>query len=397
MARDPSPAFALSLASIALIGPLAVHLFLPVIPAVKASLGLSDGLAQMTFSISLLGMAIATLVYGDLSDRYGRRPVLLSGLALFVLGSMLSMAAQGVVTLAMGRLVQAIGAGCSVTLVRAIARDAYGAERLVKAIAYLTMFYTLGPTIAPVAGGFLVDAYGWRAAFAISIVGGIIILIGAWFVLYETRPADAGGASSAISNFTRLFSNTRFAAFVCQTGFNTGCFFVTAAAASFLMKDLLGRSAGEFGAWFMLFPLGYFCGNWTSSRVGNRASIEAMTLIGSALSMAAVAIQSSLLLMGHLTPFAIFLPGFFITFAQGVSMPYAQAGAMGVEPKLAGTASGIGVFMQNMLGAICTQIYGLLADGTVFPLVLTASVSGLLGVAAGAVPFWLKRRADQAR
>ena len=122
-----------------------------------------------------------------------------------------------------------------------------------------------------------------------------------------------------------------------------------------------------------------------------------MTLIGSALSMAAVAIQSSLLLMGHLTPFAIFLPGFFITFAQGVSMPYAQAGAMGVEPKLAGTASGIGVFMQNMLGAICTQIYGLLADGTVFPLVLTASVSGLLGVAAGAVPFWLKRRADQAR
>ena len=203
--------------------------------------------------------------------------------------------------------------------------------------------------------------------------------------------------SSAISNFTRLFSNTRFAAFVCQTGFNTGCFFVTAAAASFLMKDLLGRSAGEFGAWFMLFPLGYFCGNWTSSRVGNRASIEAMTLIGSALSMAAVAIQSSLLLMGHLTPFAIFLPGFFITFAQGVSMPYAQAGAMGVEPKLAGTASGIGVFMQNMLGAICTQIYGLLADGTVFPLVLTASVSGLLGVAAGAVPFWLKRRADQAR
>ena len=100
MARDPSPAFALSLASIALIGPLAVHLFLPVIPAVKASLGLSDGLAQMTFSISLLGMAIATLVYGDLSDRLGRRPVLLSGLVLFVLGSMLSMAAQGVVTLA---------------------------------------------------------------------------------------------------------------------------------------------------------------------------------------------------------------------------------------------------------------------------------------------------------
>ena len=115
----PGPLFALALASISLIGPLAVHLFMPVIPAVKAALGLSDALAQLTFSVALFGMAFATLFYGSLSDRYGRRPVLLSGLALFLVGSALSAVATSVIPLVIGRLVQAIGAGCGVTLGRA--------------------------------------------------------------------------------------------------------------------------------------------------------------------------------------------------------------------------------------------------------------------------------------
>src|SRR5690242_21442560 len=132
--QTPGRAFTISLGLIALITPLAVHLFFPVIPAVKAALGLSDARAQLTFSIALFGMAFATLFYGSLSDRFGRRPVLLSGLCLFLLGSVISALATGVATLVLGRLVQAIGAGCGTTLVRAIARDAYGQERLIKAI-----------------------------------------------------------------------------------------------------------------------------------------------------------------------------------------------------------------------------------------------------------------------
>src|ERR1700680_3767503 len=108
MNATPGPLFALALASISLIGPLAVHLFMPVIPAVKAALGLSDAMAQLTFSIALFSMAFATLVYGSLSDRYGRRPVLLSGLCLFLLGSAISAAATSIAALAAGRLVQAV-------------------------------------------------------------------------------------------------------------------------------------------------------------------------------------------------------------------------------------------------------------------------------------------------
>ena len=134
MTATPGPLFALALASISLIGPLAVHLFLPVIPAVKAALGLSEATAQLTFSIALFGMAFATLFYGSLSDRYGRRPVLLSGLALFLIGSALSAAADSIVPLVLGRFLQAIGAGCGITLGRAIAQDVYGRDRLVKAL-----------------------------------------------------------------------------------------------------------------------------------------------------------------------------------------------------------------------------------------------------------------------
>src|SRR3954470_11505287 len=139
MTAKPGRLFALALVAISLIGPLAVHLFMPVIPAVKAALGLSDALAQLTFSVALFGMAVSTLFYGSLSDRFGRRPVLLSGLALFLAGSAIASFAESVVALVVGRFVQSIGAGCGITLGRAIAQDVYGRERLMKAIAYLTM------------------------------------------------------------------------------------------------------------------------------------------------------------------------------------------------------------------------------------------------------------------
>src|SRR3569833_3077853 len=168
--RAPGRAFTISLALTAFITPLAVHLFFPVIPAVKKALGLSDAYAQLTFSVALFGMAFATLCYGSLSDRYGRRPVLLSGLALFLIGSVLSAIAPTPFTLVLGRLIQAIGAGCALTLVRAIARDAFRAEQLVKAIAYLTMFGTLGPMISPFIGGVLTDTHGRRSVFGIALV-----------------------------------------------------------------------------------------------------------------------------------------------------------------------------------------------------------------------------------
>jgi DHA1 family bicyclomycin/chloramphenicol resistance-like MFS transporter len=393
--RTPGRSFALALALVALITPLAVHLFLPVIPAVKAAMSLSDGMAQLTFSIALFAMAFATLGYGTLSDRYGRRPVLLSGLALFLIGSVVSALAQGAAMLVLGRLVQAIGAGCGMTLVRAIARDAYRPEQLVSVIAYLTMFYTLGPMVSPFVGGVLIDAFGWRSVFGFALLVGAAISIAAYVSIHETRPQggeDRHGAGIGHS-YMALFRRARFSAFVLQSGFSTGAFMTMATGSAFLMKELLQRPSSEFGLYFIMFPVGFFLGNLISSRVGNRVSTETMVLTGSVLTVATVATQGALLSHGPVTPIALFLPGFFITMAQGIALPYAQVGAMVEVPRFAGTAAGVGVFMQHFLGAVFTQVFGLLADGTPRPMIMIAVLCGVLTLFVGAIPYLLKMRA----
>ena len=387
----PGRLFILALASIALIGPLAIHIFLPAIPAIKSAFHVSDALAQLTFSISLFGMALATLVYGSLADRHGRRPVLLSGLLLFLLGSVISATALTIEILLAGRLVQAIGAGCGLTLVRTIARDAFGPERLVQAIAYFTMFYTLGPMIAPVVGGVLTDAFGWRSIFVFGILSGGAIAAGAYLTIYETRPDRVPDQPrfSLWRSYAALFGNLRFTAFVLQTGFSTGVFMTLAAASSPLMQELLNRPATEFGLYFLLAPVGFFLGNMVSSRVGTRVSTETMVLVGSILSFSTVGLQCLLLGVGLLTPLTLFVPGFFITFAQGISLPYTQSGAMGTIPQLAGTAAGVGVFLQHFLGAAATQLYGFLADGTPRPMLIIMACSSVLSLAAGILPMLL--------
>jgi MFS transporter, DHA1 family, multidrug resistance protein len=391
--RRPSAAFALALASISFIGPLAVHLFMPVIPAVKIALGIPDALAQLTFSIALFVMAFATLVYGSLSDRYGRRPVLISGLCLFLVGSAVSALADSVLTLIFGRLVQAIGAGCGVTLVRAIAQDVYG-RNLVKAIAYLTMAYTIGPMVAPIAGGILIDAFGWRSVFGFALVSGALITLCAHLAIFESRPPRPASAAgrNVLRDYIGLFRHLRFTAFVLQSGLCTASFLVAATAASSLMKEMLHRPSTEFGLYFLLFPFGFLSGNFVTSRIGTRVANETMVLAGSVIVFATVAAQSVLQLSGYVTPLTLFVPGFFISFAQGISLPYAQAGALATNPKLAGTAAGVGVFMQNFAGAAFAQLYGVLADGTVLPLAQTTAITGLLVLVAGGLPFVMARR-----
>jgi DHA1 family bicyclomycin/chloramphenicol resistance-like MFS transporter len=391
--RTPGRTFAIGLGLTALVTPLAVHLYFPVIPVVKAAFGLSDGFAYLTFSVALFGMAFSTLFYGSLSDRYGRRPMLLAGLALFLAGSAIAAAAQTPAILVLGRLAQAIGAGCGLALTRAIARDAYRPELLVKAIAYLTMFGTLGPMVSPFIGGVLIDSFGWRSVFGFALLAGAVITLVAYRSLYETHPPArrTTGDVSVWRSYAALFSRVRFNAFVLQSGFVTGAFMAMASAAASLMTELLHRPATEFGLYFLLFPIGFFLGNLISSRIGNRVSTETMVLTGSGLALFSVVAQAIVLWAGFVTPLAFFLPGTFITMSQGIAMPYAQVGAMSEVPRFAGTAAGVGVFMQNFFAAAFAQLYGLLADGTPWPMSAIALAGGALCLLTGAVPFALAR------
>ena len=164
-----------------------------------------------------------------------------------------------------------------------------------------------------------------------------------------------------------------------------------ATAASTLMQDLLHRSSSEFGLYFLLFPLGLLSGNFVSTRLSGRFANGSMVFAGSILSLITAAVQSSFLLMGSLTPLILFIPGFFVSFAQGIALPFSQAGAMAVRPQLAGTAAGIGVFVQNLCGAGFAQLYGILADGTPAPLVITTAISSLSCLFAGAAAYRMER------
>ena len=399
MRPSPNRRFLVTLASISLIGPLAIHMFLPAMPVIKSAFAISDALVGLTYSAALLVMAVSTLMYGSLSDRFGRRPVLLAGLILFTLGSAVSGIADSVYGFIAGRVIQALGAGCGVTLARAIARDAYGTEGLVKVIAYLTMAYTLGPMLATLFGGMLIDMAGWRSLFWLAAISGVLITAASLVVLYETHPKEdiQRKPSGFLQDFVALFSHLRFTAFVLQTGFSSGFFYAMAAASSFLMTDYLGRSATEFGIYFMSFPVGFFLGNLLSSRVSQRFGIEDMVLAGSLIGFLAILLQSPLILAGYLSPLVIFIPAFLISFGQGVALANAQVGAMRVIPSLSGTAAGVGVFFQMFLGAVFAQIYSLLADGTPIPMVATVLTGSILALAAGLIPFVLKQRRGTAQ
>jgi MFS transporter, DHA1 family, multidrug resistance protein len=379
------------LASLALLGPFAIHLFFPLIPMLKGAFALINAEAQLAFSIGVLGMAFSTLAYGSPADRYGRRPVLLVGLTLFLIGSAASAMANSFGVLLLGRIVQSIGSGCGITLARAIAKDVYGPERLVKSIALLTMCFAIGGLVAPGVGGFLVDQIGWRAVFGLASVAGLAMLVCAHLIVPRSAPAsDTGAGISLAASFLQLLSKPRFCALIAQTACSTGTFMVLATGSSMLMKETLHRLATEFGLYFSIVPLGFVTGSIISSRIGNRAPVEQVILIAASIAVAAAAMQSALLLSGHLTPLVLFVPGTFITLAQGLSLPFAQAGAMATVPRLAGTAAGFGVFAQNFFGAGFAQLYGLLADGTALPLVEITTATVGLGLVAAAVPWFLK-------
>jgi DHA1 family bicyclomycin/chloramphenicol resistance-like MFS transporter len=338
-------------------------------------------------------MAFFTLVYGSLSDRLGRRRMLLAGILLFSAGGALSAMADTIWLLIGGRLIQAAGGACGLVLARAIARDVYGTDRLVKAIAYLTMAYTMGPLLAPPIGGWLVDISGWRSVLVFAAAAGLAIAALDTFAIFETHDAEKGASAPAsyMADYIRLFRDARFTAFVVQSGACSGAFYSTATASAFLMTEYLGRSATEYGFYFIFYPAGYWIGNMTAGRLSGRVAIETMVLAGSVLlSLTAVGL-AVIILGGYVTPLSLFIPGFIITISQGIGLANAQAGAIRVSGELAGTAAGVGVFFQLFGAGLFSQLFGILSDGTPVPLAITVATAAALALAAGVVPFVLAR------
>jgi len=372
--------FFIALVSITFIGPLSLHLFIPAMPAVKEGLGVSTGMAQLTMSLAMLSMAFFTVAYGGLSDRYGRKRVLLGGLVLFTCGAATCLLAANLPMLLAGRILQGAGAGCGVVLARAIARDVYGQDRVAQVIAYLTAAYVLGPMVAPPIGGQLTARFGWRALFALASVVGLLVIVAVAFAVPETRARSAAAARGVFSGYRSLLRRRRFVGFMLQPGLLSGAFYTQATAASFLAAEHLGADAAAIGLWFFAFPIGFMSGSFISGRIGASRSIEFMTMLGGVVGVANGALLLGWLYFGGVSMAALYIPGIFVSLAQGLSMPYAQAGAMAVDTELAGSASGAVVFSQFFWPAALQQLTGVLADGSWVPMAAVhfAAVTGAL-------------------
>ena len=378
-----SQLFLLTLVLVTALGPLAMSSFVPAIPAIQRDFAVTGAIAQLTLSVSILTMAFASLGYGSLADRLGRRPVLLGGIALGLLGSVLCAIGPTIEAVIAGRALQAAGASVGFVLARVIVRDVYGDERSASVLAYVTAAMTLAPMLGPILGGYLIDSVGWRAVFlTVAVVAACLLAIVA-VRLPETRPETQSEAPGPIgSGYVRVLRNATYVKFLAYGTMSQAAFFGFIAGAPYIMSEILGYPATVYGLYFFMVPFGYFIGSLIAGRYGEQLSHEKLTLAGAVAGLAACALGWFWTAGAALDPLALFLPAALLAVASGVALPGAQAGMLAAAGPLSGAGSGLFSFIQLITSAIAAQLVGALqalGSSGLFAVMVVASALALMG------------------
>jgi DHA1 family bicyclomycin/chloramphenicol resistance-like MFS transporter len=368
------------------LAPLSLQIFLPALPAIQGTFGVSSGMAQLVLSLSILANAFSMLAYGPISDRFGRRPAVIVGLVAFVGGSVISAVAPDVLTLIFGRIVQAIGGAAGMVLARAMVRDLYDREHAARMIAYLTMAMVVAPMMAPTIGGLLTEIFDWRAIFWFVAAVGLTLTFLVVRQLVETHPALASGSSGLFAGASALLHSSAFVSYALQSTFAICIFFAFISGAPYFMISVLGRSTAEYGLYFIAVSAGFMLGNFVAARLSIRVGLDRMILIGSLFALAAVVFALVLLTQAPWHPLALFGPMTAGAFANGLTVPNAQAGAVSVDPALAGTASGVAGFSQMFAAALVSQLVGMLQNGTPYPMLWVMTAAAALCLLGFVVP-----------
>jgi MFS transporter, DHA1 family, multidrug resistance protein len=355
------PSYAILIA-ISAVGPLALNIFMPSLPGLQNYFGVSYATAQLTLTLYLIGMAVCQLIYGPLSDRYGRRPLLLAGMAIFVAASFAASLAPSIEWLIAARLLQAIGGSSGIVLARAMIRDVYDREKSASVISYVTMAFVLAPMVAPTLGGLLDGFAGWQGGFYLMLILGALVLTAAVFTLPETHLVGhheaAGGGF--FSGAAELFKIPRFCTYTLTLGFASGVFFSFLGGAPHIMVDVLHKTPVEYGLWFAVVSVGYIFGNFLSGRYTQRVGIDRMIMFGCLVTAIGGAACLAAAIGDMLSPATLFLPMAFAALGNGLTIPNGTAGAISVNPRLTGAAAGWSGFAQMAMGAAASQLVGML-------------------------------------
>jgi DHA1 family bicyclomycin/chloramphenicol resistance-like MFS transporter len=372
------------LAAASALGPLSSLMLIPALPAIRADFGATTAATQGVISAFLIVFALGIPFAGPLSDRYGRRPLLIGGTFVFLGGSLLGALAPTLEVLVFARALQALGCAATATVARAVLGDLYPDWRLARALARLTLVMMSGTAISPWLGGLITESMGWHAPLALMVAIAAIIGVAAMVALPETRVERADRTSFAELGQAsrRVLRNRIFLGCVIDAGVIYAVYLGFISIAPHVMSEMLGQPATTFGLYLLLLSAGYFLGNVVVTRLKGHADLDRVARFGTWLQAVSAALALAFVLAGHTHPLFWFGPMLPLAFAQGLALPHVTATAVRLAPGYAGVASGLIGFSQQAIAAMAVQALGFVRTDTPVPVLAVCTVLALVSLAA---------------
>lgn len=363
-------------------GPISTDMYLASLPDMGRYFSASVEMVQMTLSVFLLGFAVAMLAYGPLSDRFGRRPVIIGGIVVYMIGSLACLLASSIEMLIASRFLQALGACCGPVVARAVVRDVYPRDQAAKVMSYMASAMALAPFIAPMIGGWVHTMFGWRANFVLLCLFGLTLLIGTWRWLKETnhhRDPHALSPLGMVSNYRTLLADRRVLGYVLVVATTFAGMFSFISASSFVLIDVLALPPILFGFGFAAVVAGYMAGGFVAGKWTSRLGLDRMIGLGSLGAAMAGCVAAGLAWAGVQSLPALLLPLTMFFFCGAMVIPNGSAGAIAPHPRMAGAASAFLGFIQMICGSLAGWVHSATFDHSTRSL---ASLVCILGLAA---------------
>ena len=396
MLRPDTFAMTAMLALMTALGPLSMDLYLASLPDIERLMSATTAEVQLTISIYLAGYAVAQLFYGPLSDRYGRRPVLLVALAVFVVASAACALAPSIEVLIIGRLVQSLSGAGSQVIARAIVRDLYAGPRAGREFSLIGAVMALAPIIGPIFGGALHMAFGWQSNFIFVAVAALIITAAVWKLLPETlrEPVrEPLTLPSVFRGFGGFLADGRYLAYLGIITFSFAGLFAWISGSAFVLQRIYMLNPFEFGVAFGVSCVGYLLGSLIAAKLVMRSGIGATIGIG-VLAQAGGGLFMVLgVALGWVSSVWILLAIAVFLFGFGFAGPQAMAGALTPFPDRAGAASSLFGFVQQAFSAIVGVAVGHLLGNSALPMAGAIAIMGVATLMVWATTRNIRRRA----
>ena len=381
-----TPPHILTLILLASISALTMNIFLPSLPNIASELNSSTSILGLSVGIYLASSAVLQLIIGPFSDQFGRRPLILWSLIIFCISTLATVFVTNTAQFLILRIFQAISASCMV-LARAIVRDTTESiEKAGSKIAYVTMGMALVPMVGPAIGGLLDYQYGWEASFWLLFILGLVILIISFFDVGETLSDHNQSFLQQISTYPSLLRSKRFWGYCLSSAFVSGAFFSYLGGAPFVGNEVFGLEPKDLGFWFGAPAIGYILGHFLSGRFSTKIGLDKMIFLGVTTALFGVSVSLTISLLDHGSVLSFFGLMTLVGLGNGMSIPNATAAMMSINPKLAGTAAGLGSAIMIGGGAGLSAIanFILIPGSSEIPLIMlmwTSVFCGLCSVA----------------